>query len=190
MTWSGVGKSKSPDDNSMTSRPSARSSRARRRNTEAGEASIRLVRGERNSALSLGFGILRHPVAERPVLGRYLHQVDEDVLRTKARIRGQALDDPAVKRLLLRRRPRIADRELDDHEIVAARDPEIRRAVGEVVVVMLGDGHEAIVVRHIEGLAQRVINAIENGLAIGSGLAPPQGNTCERHGLVSLAIRG
>src|SRR2546427_12719308 len=65
----------------------------------------------------------------------------------------------------------VADRELHQHQIVAARHAQVGGAVAEVVAVMLGDGHELVVLRHVEGLAHGAVEAVADGLAVGGGLA-------------------
>jgi hypothetical protein len=62
-------------------------------------------------------------VAERPIPFGNLYAVDEDVLRTHAGVRGKALDDALVKRLLLLDGARAADDELNDDGIVARSIP-------------------------------------------------------------------
>ena len=70
-------------------------------------------------------GVLRDAVADGPVLGQRLDEIDEDILRPNAGIVGELFDDAAIKRLLLREAARVVDRQLNDDEIIAARDSEI-----------------------------------------------------------------
>src|SRR5665213_455450 len=116
--------------------------------------------------------ILRLAVAERPVFRKRLDEVDEDILGTQAGACGQFRDDAPVKLLLLGGRAGVADRKLDVDEIVAALDAEIVRVVDEIVLVMFGQDHEAVAVGYVEGLPHRLIETLENGLAVDGGLAP------------------
>jgi hypothetical protein len=63
--------------------------------------------------------ILRHAVAERPVLRKHLDQINKNVLRAEPRVFGQALDDPPIEPLLLRLRAGVADGELDDISMIS-----------------------------------------------------------------------
>jgi hypothetical protein len=113
-------------------------------------------------------------MAERPVFRKHLDQVDENILGAQARILGQPFGDAPIKLLLLCRRTRVADGDLDLDQIVAAPDAEIVRVIDEIVFVMFGQDHETVAFGNIEGLAQGLIDTFKNGLAVGGGLAPPQ----------------
>src|SRR6185312_11562631 len=127
-------------------------------------------------------GVVRDTVAERPVLLGHLDQIDEHVLAAQAGVGGEPLDDAPVERLLLLFAAGVAHRQLDDHKIVAARDAEIVRGTVEVLVAVLGHEHEAVVLGHVEGLAQCLVDAVENDLPVGGSLAALQVDACEGHG--------
>src|SRR5262249_52935083 len=126
--------------------------------------------------------ILRHAVAERPVLLQHFDQVDEHVLRSDARLRPEEIRDARIERLLLRQRSRVVGGDLDDDDVVAAREAEIMGVVIEAVGIMLGDDHEAVALGHVEGLAHGAIDAVLDGPAVGRRLAGAQRDTDEWHG--------
>src|SRR5215510_4420492 len=127
-------------------------------------------------------------VAERPVLLVHLDQVDEHVLRPDAWTLGKALDDSPEQRLLLFDRARVAHRELQDDEIVAAVDPGVVGIVVEIAGLMFADQHEAVVLRNVEGVPHGRVDVVANGLAVLRWLALAERNADERHGRVSLEI--
>src|SRR5262245_15238719 len=176
-TCAGVGQSSSPEPSTMTSWPAASRARVRCRRREAGEASI-----WRKRDMAHRSGVLCLAVAERPVLLVHLHQVDEHVLRPDARTVGQTFDDGAIQLLLLCDGARVADRELEDDEVVAAVDPGIVRIEIEAVGVMLAHQHEAVIERDLEGFAHGGVDAVADGLAVLRRLAPPKRNANEWHG--------
>src|SRR3712207_908208 len=98
--------------------------------------------------------VLRDAVTEGPVFLFDFNQVDEYILRAEARVFAQPLDDPLEECLLLLNRPRVADGQLDDDEIVASLDAKIVRTVEEVAVLVLADGDEEVVLGNVEGLTQ------------------------------------
>src|ERR1700679_2172821 len=136
-----------------------------RRGYRSGEARARAWRSS---------DVLRLAMAERPVFRKHLDQIDEDILRPQPGAVGQPFDDAPIQLLLLLHIARVADGDLNDDQIVAALDAEIIRAIDEIVLVMFGDDHEAVAFGDIEGLAHGLIEAFENGFAVGSGLAPPE----------------
>src|SRR5215510_2874169 len=143
---------------------------------------------ERSSRRRVG-GVLCEAVANGPVLGQRLDEIDEDILRANAGIGDELLDDAAIKRPLLRQGPRVVDGQLNDDEIIAARDSEIRGAAAEISRVMLRDHHEEVIRWHIERLVHRLGESVENRLPIGGGLAPAQKDTGERHGVILLGLK-
>src|SRR5262245_27328579 len=64
--------------------------------------------------------ILCNAMAERPVLLGHLDQGDEYILGPHAGAGSKPLDDALVERSLLLDGARVADGELDDHQVVAA----------------------------------------------------------------------
>src|ERR1700752_5312521 len=132
-------------------------------------------------ALALVGHVLRDAVAERPVFRKHLNEVDDDVPRPHPRILREPGANLGIRRLLLGARARVADGELNKNDIGAVADAEILGRVAEVSLVMLADNHETVVLGHVEHRAQRVVNAIEQGLAIGGGLASSERNAGERH---------
>src|SRR5882724_5032162 len=127
-------------------------------------------------------GVLRFAATKRPVFLRDLDEVDEHVLRPHAGLFPKLFGDAAKQRLLLLQAACVRDGELDDHQVVAAFDAEIVRAIEEFVLVVLGNDHEAVVLRDVEGLAHCRIDALENGLAICGRFAAPKRDAGERHG--------
>jgi len=115
------------------------------------------------------------------VLGEDLDQIDQDVLRSHARISGQVVDDLAIECLFLFDRAGVVGADLDHDQIVAAADPEIAPAVAEIGFVVLGNHHKAILVRHIEGGTHRAIDALEDGLTVNGGFASAKPNANKRH---------
>lgn len=83
-------------------------------------------------------------------------------------------DDLPIELLLLLKRSRVADRELNHDQVIGTPDAEIVRVVDEVVFVVLADRHEAVAFRNVEGFAHRKVKAFEDGLAVSGWLAPPQ----------------
>src|SRR5262249_44448067 len=144
------------------------------------------ARGVACSESDLASRVLRLTVAERPVLLVHLDQVDEHVLRPDARTLGKALDDSAEQRLLLFDRARVAHRELQDDEIVAAVDSGVVGIVVEIGRLVLADQHEAVVLRNVEGVPHGRVDVVANGLAVLRRLALAERNADERHGRVSL----
>lgn len=128
-----------------------------------------------------GSRILRDAVAEGPVLLRNLDQVDEHVLRTQTGVLTQIGDDGAVERLLLRQGARIRDGELQDDEVAAAGDVQIAAAEVEVLRRKLLHLHEQIFLRYVEGLAQGGVDAVDERIAIGVGLAFDELDANEGH---------
>ena len=61
--------------------------------------------------------------------------------------------------------------DLDDHEIVVARDLQIIFAIEKIAFVVFVDRHETIVLRHVENLAHRLIKTVQYRLAIFRRLA-------------------
>ena len=57
-------------------------------------------------------------------------------------------------------RARIADGQLDHHEIIAMRNIEISWAIEKVIGVVFRDGHEKIVLGHVECLAHSPVKAV------------------------------
>jgi hypothetical protein len=60
-------------------------------------------------------------------------------------------------------------------------DIEIALGMEEIRRVMLVDDHETIVLRHIEGFAQRAIDAVAQRFPVGRRFAFPKVNANERH---------
>src|SRR5579863_9584763 len=140
------------------------------------------VEAELGAAAWYGLRILRLPLAERPVFFDDFHQIDENVLRAQAGILCQPFDDTAVERLLLLDATGIAHRHLDEHEVVRAHDVEVFGIVDEAVLVVLGDGGEKVLLRYVEGFAQRPIDVVGDGAPVAGRLARAQRNANERHG--------
>src|SRR5581483_2741284 len=101
------------------------------RRAEATPFFKRLCPGMTTPSLLVG-DVLRDAVSERPVLRQDLDEVDEDVLGADAGILRQVLHDRAIERFLLVTAARVADGELDQHQIVATRDAKIVLAVTEI----------------------------------------------------------
>src|SRR6266702_3406387 len=125
--------------------------------------------------------VLRDPVAERPVFLQNFDEIDEHVLAPHARMLGEVVGDALVERFFLLLRPAVGHGELDQNEIVAARDAEIVAVIDEVALVVLGDDHEDVVLRDIELCDQRALDALRERLAISSGLAGANCAASERH---------
>src|SRR5690242_5422819 len=83
--------------------------------------------------------VLRHAVAERPVLPCGFQQVDEDVLRAQPRVGGELLREALIERLLLRHRVAAVAGDLHDHQIIAALDAEVAWVAVELRGIMLMD---------------------------------------------------
>jgi hypothetical protein len=110
-------------------------------------------------------------VAEGPILLRDFNKIHEHVLRPDAGAFPEQLRDSPKQRSLLFYTAGVAHGELDQHEIVAPGDAEIRRAVAEIRSVMLPDGHELVVFGHIERFAHRAVKAVEDRLPVGFRLS-------------------
>ena len=70
--------------------------------------------------------------SERPVLLLHLDEVDEDVLAPEAGPFGEVVDDAPEELLLLLDGARVADGELNQHQIVRVGDAEIARRVDDL----------------------------------------------------------
>jgi hypothetical protein len=64
--------------------------------------------------------VLRFTVAERPVLFRDFHQIDQDIFFAQACFLIEQVGDPAIKHFLHFRGAAGVQRDLDDDEIVRA----------------------------------------------------------------------
>ena len=98
------------------------------------------------------------PIAERPVLFRYFHQVDEDILLAQARFLMEQVGDALIQRLPDLQRAAGAQGDLDDHQIVRAMDVQILQVVDEVGFGMFGDDLEAVLRGDGDGLHQGTVN--------------------------------
>jgi hypothetical protein len=87
---------------------------------------------------------LRDAIAEGPILFRGLKNVYEHILRPDAGAFAKQLYSSPEQRFLLFRGASVEHRDLDIHEIIAAGDVKIGRAVAEVCSVMLRDDHKLI----------------------------------------------
>src|SRR5690349_10060328 len=119
--------------------------------------------------------------AEGPVLLRDLDEVDPDILATHAQAR-QVLGDAAVERALLRQRAADRQRDLDDDDVVRARDAEVARVVDQVTGLVLAQELEAVLQRDVNCLHQRLVHGLAELLAPRGSLALQYGYANERHG--------
>ena len=55
---------------------------------------------------------------------------------------------------------RVGDGELDQHQVIGALDIQVRLAIEEFVLVVLGDDHKAVFVRYDECLAHGAIDSV------------------------------
>ena len=83
--------------------------------------------------------------------------------------------------LFLLQAARVVGGDLDEHHVVAAGHAQVRGAVAEVGGVVLGDGHELVVLGHVEGLAQGAVQRVKDRLPVGRRLAGAHGNEDEGH---------
>ena len=76
-------------------------------------------------------------MAEGPVFGLHLNQIDINILRPQSSIFGETRGDVPIERLFLHNCTGIADSNLDDLKIIAALNIEIMPPVIEIWRVML-----------------------------------------------------
>src|SRR5690349_7180743 len=119
--------------------------------------------------------------AEGPVLLRDLDKVDPDILTTHAQAR-QVHRDAAVERALLRQRAADRQRDLDDDDVVRARDAEVARVVHQVTGLVLAQELEAILHRYVDRLYQRLVHRLAELLSPGGPLALQYRNADKWHG--------
>ncbi|MBB4480278.1 hypothetical protein GGE46_002861 [Rhizobium etli] len=100
----------------------------------------------------VGVRHLRDTVAEGPILRSAGADDDHHVLGSKARRLRHEIDKQAIERRLHFGRSGPADGDRDIDEIAGARAGEIATVKDQLVLVVLVDGLEAIVFRHVEGL--------------------------------------
>ena len=81
------------------------------------------------------------------------------------------LGDAREESLLLMGAARVVDGNLNDHEIVVARDPQKIFAVNKIAFVIFVDRHETIVLRDVENLTHGLIETLKYRLAIFRRLA-------------------
>ena len=120
-------------------------------------------------------------MAEGPVLLGHLDDVDEHVLGPQAWALAQQLRGARKQCLFLLQAARVVGGDLDEHHVVAAGHAQVRGAVAEVGGVVLGDGHELVVLGHVEGLAQGAVQRVKDRLPVGRRLAGAHGNVDEGH---------
>src|SRR5580658_6933995 len=134
------------------------------------------------TAFASSSGVLRDPIAERPVLTFGLDQADEDVLSTEAEGGSEPVGDRLVKRLLLLDRPALVPGDLDNHQVLGAADVEIVQIEDEILGIVFTDHLKAVVFRHADA-DQRFMHDAADRLAISSLLAFAEIDANERHGL-------
>src|SRR5580658_1012075 len=137
---------------------------------------------ERAIASANSSRVLRHPVAERPVLLLDLDKADEDVLAAQAEPAREPVGDRLEERLFLLDRPPLVPGDLDDHQILGAADAEIGRVECEVRRLVLADHLEAVVLRHADA-DQGLMHDLADFLAVGRVPALAEFNSNKRHGL-------
>ncbi len=123
---------------------------------------------------------LRDAVTDRPVLLGRIKHVHEHVLGPDPRVLAEQVRDLAIQRFLLLGRARGEHRDLNQHGVFAARDA-IGIAAAKVGRLVLGDGHERVAFRHVQGLTHGAVKSVENRLAVAFRLAGAHRNVEERH---------
>ena len=94
------------------------------------------------------------------------------LIQTSSRRRPSAREvvgDAAEERALLLQRAAARQRDLDDDDVVRARDAEVARVVDQVARLVLGEELEAIVRRHVDRLDQRAVHRVADS---GAGTPP------------------
>src|ERR1700733_2441553 len=123
---------------------------------------------------------LRFAVSERPVLGGCLHHRDQHVFGSHSRVGTEALGDLPVHGELrldgLTRRPE----HLDLNEVVAALESQ-KRSVGELVLAVLRERHEAVALLDGHGLQHRLVDLVHQRLLVLRRLAFTDCNTGHGH---------
>src|SRR6202451_4388780 len=138
-------------------------------------------------AFASSSGVLRDPIAERPVLTFGLDQADEDVLSTEAEGGSEPVGDRLVKRLLLLDRPALVPGDLDNHQVLGAADVEIVQIEDEILGIVFTDHLKAVVFRHAYA-DQRFMHDAADRLAISSLLAFAEIDANERHWLFPVGL--
>ena len=105
-------------------------------------------------------------MTEGPVFLFDFDQVDEHIFRAEAGLGAQSSGYPLEESLLLIDVPCVADRDLNDDEIIASFNAEIVRTIEEVVLLMLTDGDKEIVLRNGESLTESELDPVGQCLAI------------------------
>src|SRR6202020_1747008 len=134
------------------------------------------------TAFASSSGVLRDPIAERPVLFLDFDEHNKDVLTTEAECGREPVGDRLVKRLLLLDRPALVPGDLDNHQVLGAADVEIVRIEDEILRIVLTDHLKAVILRHADA-DQRFMYDAADRLAISSLLAFAEIDANERHGL-------
>src|SRR6266850_2152636 len=109
--------------------------------------------------LHLGGCIRRLAIAEGPVFLGHLDQVDPGVLPAHAE-HSEVVSYATEERALLGERAAGADGELDDHDVVGARDAEVARVVDQVARLVLAQDLEAVAFRYADRLDQRAMHRV------------------------------
>jgi hypothetical protein len=112
---------------------------------------------------AIGSSELREAVADGPILFRGIENGYEHVLRADAGAFAEQLRDPAEQRFLLFHGAGVEHGDLDVHDIGAPGDA-VGIAIAEVRSVMLRDGHELVVLGHVQRFTHRAVEAVEDRL--------------------------
>src|SRR5262245_48789056 len=113
--------------------------------------------------------VLRHALAERPILSVVLDECDHHVLDARLARRDDAFGGAFVERLLRVLRASDGAEHLHEHEAVAAIDLEVRGIVDETSAPMLRDDLKAIALRNAEALDERGMNSVSDRRQLGVG---------------------
>src|ERR1700730_17094484 len=138
--------------------------------------------GERPAHKRLRVHVLRVAVAEGPVLPRNFDEIDDEILRTKARRIREDFGHALEKLALLLRLAAGAHGDLNEDDAVGALDTKIAWVVEQILRGILVDCLEAIIGRNGERFDHGTMNAAGDGLAIRRGRTLAKRNADERHG--------
>jgi hypothetical protein len=134
-------------------------------------------------------GVLRNPIAERPVNFVDFDERDEDVLASQLQRTRKSVGDFVIKMLLLLRRAPLVEEDLDHYQIVAPLNVEVLSIENEVVAMVLADDLEAIVLGHACASRKSPVNDFSDRPAILWGFPHRQVYSHERQVAAELLSR-
>src|SRR5436190_22350982 len=123
----------------------------------------------------------RFAEAERPVFLRHFDEIDPNVLLALSE-RGEVVGDAAEKRALLLQAATCTDGDLDDDDVVGARDAEVAGVVNQVARLVFREQLETVQFRDVDRLDERAMQRVAKLAAKFRGAPLAERDAHERHG--------